>query len=40
MQKVNLGNGSASVTYETDAASMDNFKRVVEDAGYEFRGEK
>lgn len=36
--KVDLENESASVTYNTDAVSVSDFKQAVEDAGYDFRG--
>lgn len=35
-----LENKSASVTYNADAVSIDDLKQAVEDAGYEFKGEK
>ena len=38
--KVDLEHESASVTYKADIVSSDDFKQAVEDAGYDFRGEK
>ena len=35
--KVNLENESVSVIYKPDAVSTDDFKRAVEDAGYEIQ---
>ncbi|HET6528102.1 MAG TPA: heavy-metal-associated domain-containing protein [Balneolaceae bacterium] len=35
---VNLENGSASVKYENDTLTIDDFERAVEAAGYGFEG--
>lgn len=35
---VDLNNATASVTYDPDSVSTDDFKKVVEEAGYDFRG--
>ena len=37
---VNLENESASIMYKANVVSIDDFRRAVEEAGYEFRGEK
>ena len=35
---VDLKNESASVVFETDSISTNDFRKVIEDAGYEFKG--
>lgn len=37
---VDLENATASVTYHPDSVSADDFKKVIEEAGYEFKGLK